>query len=193
MQPTMSILALYNYDNTLFDTMRVPNNYVDKDTLVTELLGNLYECEVIYTDAEIMKSMIGNWSRTMISEWEQLGENLEAKYTAYGLTEKNEELRDLRASGNGSSSGVNSTNVAGFNNLNDDNSLVPSDKTNTSLTSSTRSTDTGTVDRNRTISGVVNGKSSAQLLLEEIKLRTSYDIYSIIIDDFKQRFCLMIY
>lgn len=192
MTPTLTILGLYNYDNTLFDGFRLPGS-VDRDTLIDNLLGELFECEVLYPDVDIMKNMISRWSMTMVEEWRSLARNLSAEYDATGMTDTYIESRDLRSTGTGSSFGSTDRKVAGFNNLNTDNTLVPSESDNSTLTSSTNNTDRGTIERTHSIKGAVNGKSSAQLLEEEIKLRAKYDIYSIIINDFKQRFCLMVY
>ena len=44
---TLSIRGLYQYDNTLFDEMFLPDG-LDKDTLVQNLVAELAEVEVIY-------------------------------------------------------------------------------------------------------------------------------------------------
>lgn len=191
MQPIITITALYNYDPTLFDYMRLPSN-VDRDTFIENLIGETYELEVIYPDPEIMKSMINKWSLTMINEWRRLDSALEEEYSSIGINEKETETHNLSLDSTGQSNGVSDRSVAGFNSNNVDN-LVPSSEDSSNLNSNTSTKDTGTITRERNISGVVNGKTTAELLTKEIEFRSKYDIYSIIIEQFKQRFCLMVY
>lgn len=191
MQPTLTITALYNYDNTLFDDMFLPDS-IFKDVLVENLLGETFELEVLYPDAEIMKSMITKWSRTMITEWRRTEAALEAEYDIIGLSEKEIEKRNLSIDSSGESRNISDHSVAGFNSNNTD-SLVQSSADTSNLNSLTSTNDTGEIERERTLSGIINGKTPSEIIEKEVLFRSKYDMYSIIIEQFKQRFCLMVY
>lgn len=188
MQVTMTIQGLYLYDPTLFDGFALPSE-INKEILIDNLLSELFELEVIYPDVNIMKSMISRWSATMTDEWGKLYKALDTDYDATGQTSINKEERNLTALNSSHSQGKSENKVAGFNS----GSLVNSAADNTSGDSNSTLTDRGTITRTRTLSGYLGGMSSARLIAEEIKLRNEYDIYSIIINDFKQKFCLLIY
>lgn len=191
MQPILTLTALYNYDPTLFDDMRLPGG-VDRDIFIENLIGETYELEVIYPDAEIMKSMISRWSRTMINEWKRLDESLSAEYSAVGVDSREREIHDLLLESSGGSNGSSDHSVAGFNTNNIDN-LVPSSNDASRLSSNTSTSDSGELTREKRMTGVVGGLTSSDILEREVKFRSNYDIYSIIINSFKQRFCLMVY
>ena len=94
-RPLISILTLYQIDDTLFDNMELParpftdRGYEDlfltgwdlnKDTLVENLLMELAELNVLYTDPVFMKYAITTWSKKNKAVWQALYETLFFKY-----------------------------------------------------------------------------------------------------------------
>ena len=94
-RPLISILTLYQIDQTLFDNMELParpftdRGYEDlfltgwdlnKDTLVENLLMELAELNVLYTDPVFMKYAITTWSKKNKAVWQALYETLFFKY-----------------------------------------------------------------------------------------------------------------
>lgn len=80
MTSTMSILGLYNYDDTIFDDMSYPTGFstADKTVFVDNLLMDLAELEVIYTSPDFMKMAIQRWSARELPTWNRI-------YTAANL------------------------------------------------------------------------------------------------------------
>ena len=91
----ISILTLYQIDDTLFENMELParpftdRGYedmfltgwdLDKDTLVENLLMELAELNVLYTDPVFMKYAITTWSKKNKAVWQALYETLFFKY-----------------------------------------------------------------------------------------------------------------
>lgn len=70
-RPTLSVLGLYTYDNTLFNNLSVPTG-VDKDTVVDNILLECAELEVIYPALPFMKIAIGKWSAKELPIWNKL-------------------------------------------------------------------------------------------------------------------------
>lgn len=69
--PLMSIIALYNWDNTIFDFFNVPEP-LDKEELENNLMIELGELSVIYSEPTFLKWAIGQWSNKQAPIWKQL-------------------------------------------------------------------------------------------------------------------------
>ena len=76
----LSIMGMYEYDNSLFDGLDVPtytdkNNVVhvvDKTKVIQSILLNCAELEVIYPNFDTMKLAIGVWSATEQDTWKKM-------------------------------------------------------------------------------------------------------------------------
>lgn len=67
----LSLLGLYNYDNTVLDQLTLPaalNKSLVKDNILMETA----ELEILYPDPNILKYMIGIWSKRRVKIWEDL-------------------------------------------------------------------------------------------------------------------------
>lgn len=214
MRATLSILGLYWRQNDIFDNMVLPNG-VERDTLVPELLAELAELEVLYSDPDTMKMLIGVWSKRRLYAWEKLYATTQLEYNPIWnkdgtITET--ETRDLDAdeletrnlktetAARGSSNGQTDNNTYGYNSgtaAKHDQSL---DKTESESAGS--GSDTGTVGtargetekitRERVERGNI-GVTTTQAMIREERSVADFDIYEYIINDFKGRFCLMVY
>ena len=76
---TMSVMGLYNWDNTLFDLLTLPEG-MDKNTLVDNLLVELSELEVLYPNPVVMKNLIGVWSDKQLDIWNRLYQTTQYEY-----------------------------------------------------------------------------------------------------------------
>ena len=76
---TLSPLGLYNWDNTLFDLMQIPEA-LDKDTLVDNLLAETAELEVLYPNPVVFKNLVGVWSAKQIDIWNRLYATTQYEY-----------------------------------------------------------------------------------------------------------------
>ena len=189
---SISIIGLYNYDNTIFDNFSLPEA-VDKDTLINTILSNLGELEIVYPDTNWIKQTIKYWSNANVNNWIKLYNALNTDYDMVGRseTENLTETRNLTNTGSGSSSGSTGTKQAAFNSS----SMVDVRGDNSSLSSSTSNSEIGTITHEyvRKYYGLIGNLTSAQIMEAEIEFRKKYNIYDIIMMDFKSRFCLMIY
>jgi len=70
----LSVLSLYNYDNSLFDLMKYPTKFTqdDKETTVGNILVECAELEVLFPDIPTFKNMIGLWSKLNFPTWERI-------------------------------------------------------------------------------------------------------------------------
>lgn len=72
---TYSVLGLYKADPRIFDNISIPTD-VDKDVLVSNILMESAELEVLYASADFMKYAIENWSKKELPKWNRLNDLL---------------------------------------------------------------------------------------------------------------------
>ena len=75
----LSPLGLYNWDNTVFDLMQIPEA-LDKETLVQNLLAETAELEVLYPNPVVFKNLVGVWSAKQIDIWNRLYATTQYEY-----------------------------------------------------------------------------------------------------------------
>ena len=249
---TMSVMGLYNWDNTIFDLMSLPEA-LDKDTLVDNLLIELAELEVIYPNPVVMKNLIGVWSAKQLDIWERLYATTQYEYnpienydrqesgtdsgndtaTHTGTDSRTESITDggtegvatsLAKTGQDSVTGTDTKGhwKAAFDSAasGDDDGLIKEtrDQDDGSTTTVYGNTETGssTTTFGKTQS-VTEGKTygsqlatyksgshtlrahgnigtvTTQAMIREQREIETFNIYDIIIDDFRNRFCILVY
>lgn len=207
---TMSIMGLYNYDNSIFDKLQVPEAFyddmtktnvpaVDKDTLIGELLLQLAELEIVYTNPFFMKEAIGFWSNAHLNEWKKLSLASYVKYNPlhnYDRTETWDDTEDnsnsSTSSRNGTIKNTSDTKVAGFNSA----TLVKNGEGTDNGTSSESGSGSITEKKKANHSGRMYGNigvTTNDKLLREFRDTAQFNIYQHIINQFKERFCVMVY
>lgn len=167
----LSVMGLYQWDNTLFDTMVLPEG-LNIETLSANILLECSEMEFLLPDPEIAKRAINYWSQTRSDAWQHMFDAMKEYYNP--LWNKDGKItEDITTDTEGIGS------VAGFNS----NTLNPANKSE------------GTQKQHyvRVEQGNIGVTTSQAMLTEEIKLRSSYDIYNLITAEFKKRFCLSVY
>lgn len=195
----ISVLGLYRANPDLFQYLTLPTyekeeddgnggtitvtyDYLDTDALIYNLLMECAELEVIYPDADFMMDAIGAWSYMRVHTWEKYAGVLYEDYDPFINIKRHEvrvieEDRDL-------ASGL-TVNVNAWDDSSDDGVLRNKQS----------GTDTGNVTTTETTdlegdSAITDAQDVAR---KEIELRQKYDLYNLIIKEFKQRFCLLVY
>lgn len=163
---TLSLLGLYQYNEQLFDGLRLPKG-VNKDTFVDNLLAETAEFEVIYPNPEFMANMIAVWSMKELPVWENLEKTLHYEYDPISNYDRHEESTNT---------GESLGKVAGYN---------ATDLVN----SSGASTD---VKRKARMWGNI-GVTTTQQMIEEQRGVVKFNMMDYIIESFIKRFCLMVY
>lgn len=195
MRATISILGLYNLNDTLFDDLVIPEN-MDSDLLIENLVTELAELELIYSDFNFMKFMIGVWSRKELPTWERVYKASVKEYNPIENYDRQEEWRDTlnqNSALNSQSSGNNTLqhDVAGFNSS----VLVNSSKDteNGSNTGWTSDTSNSSGYHSGRVHGNIGVTTSQQMLQAELDIAPKLNAYDFIINSFKNRFCLQVY
>ena len=206
----LSILGLYLYDNTIFDGLQLPKartdektgvttEAVEKDVLVDNLLLQLADLEVIYPDSDIMREAISRWSATRVKEWDKLNLTIYLDWNPLHNYDRTEEWTDGEngsgtSTGNSNANGTNTStdSVAGYNST----SLVENGKTVTSGNSEQNTSNSNNYNKNATHRGKMYGNIGVTTIdrtIKQFRETVKFNIYDVIIDEFKQRFCLMVY
>ena len=218
----LSLLGMYNWNNTLFDGMAFPEDWdtATKELLINNLVMGCAELEILYSDWDFLKLAITNWSAKEVVTWNRLYNAMLIEYNPienYNRVEKtNTQNRGAfthsgtdSVTGSGFDSDVTSggdsvtNSVTGFN----DNTLLTHDKAqetkNTTITHNKGATDkttyghvvtdsTGSLVQSE-ISGNIGVTTSQQMLESELELAPKLNVMNYIIQSFKDRFCLLVY
>ena len=75
----ISPLGLYQWDNTVFDLMQIPEE-LDKPTLIDNLLAETAELEVLYPNPVVFKNLVGVWSTKQLDIWNRLYATTQYEY-----------------------------------------------------------------------------------------------------------------
>ena len=202
----MSILTMYKYDNTLFDGLTVPAG-LDKTGLINELCMQLAEVNTIISNPDVMKLAITEWSKTRVAVWNHLFETTQYEYNPIwnkdgSYTET--ETRNLKTTDNGTQTrdltGTAKSTVTGDRTAFNADTYQPvdrgiSDGSSTdkgNIKSDSEKNDTGTVTRVRIEQGNIGVTTTQQMIREEREI-ADWSLYQVIIDEFKMRFCIMVY
>ena len=99
---TLTMIGLYNQDNTLFDLFTVPES-VDKPTLINNILLRSGEFEVLYPDPNFMKFSLGEFSKAWQPTFERWANALALEYNPLENYDRKEDWTDTK---NGNTSGT---------------------------------------------------------------------------------------
>lgn len=185
----MSVLGLYKYDNSLFDGLQLPKE-LDHDVFVTNLLMETAELEVLYPDFDFLKQAITTWSMMRLHTWERIAIVLYEDYDPFVNIKRDErrvisEDRDLM----GTNNGTTKTNENAWNDSSRDG--VQTGVVSVDL----QNTDRGNITTVETfhVEGDSAIRDAQDIVRMETEVRTDYDLYNYIINDFIHRFCLLVY
>lgn len=180
---SISILGLYQYDPTIFDGLQLPSE-LDKDEFINNLLVEYAGLEVLYPNADLIKSVIASWSKIRIDTWTRMQEVMYKQYDPF-INIRRDEERIIEQNRNLMSNGSTTDQVSAFN--------EQSFSNRSKQTGST--TDTGNVVTKETFH--LEGDSAItdvqDVLKKEMEIRIRFDMYRVILDEFKKRFLIMVY
>ena len=198
---TLSILGLYRYDNSIFDNLVTP--FEDNENLIQNILMECAELEILYPDADFMKFAIGAWSQKQLPIWNKLYNTEKLEYNPLENANRTEETNDttvINESNNGNNKSTvdgNSTNtrqVFPFDgNISqpqyiDD--IVPHQESDNNYTDNREGQNT--FKSIKTIKGSI-GVVTPQDMINQERNVSKFSTANYIIEQFKQRFCIMVY
>lgn len=177
---TISVLAMYEFNSALFDKFQVPEQ-IDKQDVIDSIILECAELQVIYSNWDILQGAIGLLSKRRLHSWERMATALFEDYNPLHNFDRYEDSNDdesINSSGNATS--VNSVN--GYN------GDAEHDRQKTDGKSETKRGN----KHNAHLYGNIGVTTSAQMLDGELEIRKQ-DLISIIVREFKENFCIMVY
>lgn len=212
MRPTVSYLGLYNYDSGIFDDFALPDSIsANKEEFVDEILSELGQLEALYPNADVFKRILKAWSNTRLPEWKRVEAALTAEYNPIHNFDRNEDYTDTNTEKETGTSNSTSNTESTANGTNEStesetafNTETFKNRTKNAGTDTANSTASATNNSNNTVTretsvkhtahlyGNIGVTTSQQMINEEMAMRRG-DLESYIIDDFKHRFCVMVY
>lgn len=101
----LTLIGLYNYDESILENLNGPTSFTadDMEILKMNLLSEVGEFEVLYSDFDFFKAMIGFWSKKNKPVWDHLWETTQYQYNPIHNYDRSEtrsimETRDLASS-----------------------------------------------------------------------------------------------
>lgn len=94
----LTIVGMYNYDQSLFDGLTFPTG-IDKDIAVNEILMRSGEFCALYTDPVFMKLQIGIWGQKHYRTFEKWIEALSEDFNPLYNYDRHEEYTDTEETG----------------------------------------------------------------------------------------------
>ena len=211
----MSLWGLYSYNEHLFDGITIPkhNNLpiIWRQDLIDNILLETEGLEVIYSDPNFMQQAITAWASKQFRVWQELTDTMYYDYDpienyyrrehwtddyTHGhkkdtdLTHGHKVSMDVKDTTTNSVTGYNGTNFSDR-----DKSVFENKDTEThSGKDTTNETNSGTDKDVR--DGYARGNigvMSTQQMIEMQRDVVKFSVIDYIIEDFKKRFCLMIY
>ena len=174
----ISIISLYNYDDTVLDPLanNIPED-MEAEPLKMELLSQCAEFEILYPDPDVFKEILSYWSSGMKSVWTRKALALAAEYNVTENYDRTEEWTDT-----GNSSSKSAGYYKGY----------PASSDMVKQNASDGETHAGSTHKGR-VHGNIGVRSAQELVEQELELAIKANLQQQIIDDFKQRFCLLVY
>ena len=211
MRANLSILGLYNIDNTIMDGLikalpTDPNTgiaLIDSNILINNILLECAELEICYPEPETLKAAISVWAQIRTTSWKRIYTALDAEYNPIHNYDRYEDIDHTYTPGAGYTdtmtdpeyTDTNTEENPGYNN----NTLVTANKVTTSHEVDTNSSFTHTPDGesdsdiySNHLYGNIGVTTAAQMITGELEVRRN-DIYNIITNEFRRRFCLLVY
>lgn len=214
----MSIVGLYNYNSGLFSDMVFPEEFTqdEKQTVVYNILTECAELECLFANADFMQHQIELWSKINIPEWQRIYTASLLEYNPienYNRTELEtiaDDHSDTHSGTDTSSSSNTQTNSGtdtstGYITAYDSGNLYAHDKADLlhghtvsdigsgSLVHGEKIVHDGDITRNNHTSGNIGTMTSQQMLTQEVDIAAKLNVMKMIVDSFKNRFCLLVY
>ena len=229
MHATLSFNGLLAGYPELFDDLKVPES-VSKEAVCNQLLFDTLELEVLYADGPTMQRALGVFSETMLPSWtryaaalgldydvlasddrtrttEHEGTNTGTNSTMNLVTGTTKRTPNLTTTGKNNGSDSTTRDVTGF----DSGTMVPAEKSTTTLGTgnSITSTGTDTTTDDQTTTNISTteaedgykdtvtekgraGRDPQDLIAKELALATENAVHKIV-TDIKANFCLLVY
>lgn len=186
----LTVIGLLNWDQKAFDLLQLPDGAI-KQVAIDNICLTCGELGLVYSDPEVFREMVGIWSQVRYYAWKTLWATTQLDYNPIENFDRYEDFsedRDSEASGTGTSSGQRAQKVRGF----DSNTLVDKDTASDNGESSSSSTGKERLKHTSHMHGTIGVVTSQDMIKKERDI-ANFSFYDVIAEEFKQRFCVLVY
>lgn len=165
---------------------------MDLDICINDILSECAELEIIYSDPEVVKTLIGNWTAAELPLWTKQYEAATAEFNPlYNVDAHESETieRALQGSFEGSSDNQNTRDVQGYNST----EWKGSDRNTGTGSSDGSNEETETITNTKRRYGNIGVTKSTDLIQSAWELYPLLNCYKAIVGSFKSRFCIEVY
>ena len=187
---TLTLMGLYNYDNTIFDGLTLPEG-IEKSTLVANILLRSGDFECIYPDPDFLKSAITLWGKKWQRTFIRWIDALNIDYDPLENYNRYEHWTDA-GEASGESDGTSGSTNTGKTSAYDQADFSNHDQTVIDASDHTETSSSNASEHDGRIHGNIGVTTSQQMLLSELDLGY-WNIYEKITDVFLTEFVLPIY
>lgn len=199
MRATLTIAGLYNYDNSIFDNLKLPPG-VNHDTAVFHIIEECGFLEILFPNPDYLKTSIGEWSDGMLTGWTRFWNVVNEQYDPLYNYNMNEEVKeDVSGTNTGtvSDSGTNTGTVTNAKTAYNSDAFEDAEQRTDDLHNTNTRTDdlknTGKRVMTTKRSGNIGVTTSQQMLEAELEITRKINFYKEIARDFKEKYCVLIY
>lgn len=201
MQSKLTLIGLYNYDNTALDLLSFPEG-IDKNLAISTILLRCGEFELLYPSLPFVKSLCDVWSKKHYRTFEKWFAALAVEYEPLNNYDRHEIYSDTH-SGQDSTTGSTTpaqTTVTATESVSayDATGYQPKAQNTDSMVVNVAGSDSSTITHGEVISheghlyGNIGVTTSQEMLKSELDI-ARFNLYEQIADIFCEEFCLMIY
>lgn len=204
----VSVLGMYRENPNLFNGLTLPGEWnLQKENCINQILLQCACFEILYPDPVFLQDAIGIWSATQANVWSKYAATLTLDYDPIANYDRTE-TESITRSGTGTSTRTN-TGTQTVNHTGQDSELVSAfnsadyaphnrityggiDGRVDNLTQGDSAQSSGTETRTSSISGNIGVTTTQQMILQERDI-VDATIQQYIVDDFKRKFCVLVY
>ena len=212
MKSFLTVMGMYQYDSTIFDLFSLPDEIKDKkQDIINSICLETQELEVLYPSTLFLQTAIGNWSNIMQSVWKKLYKTTVLEYNPienYDRTEDTTENENVTENItrndtlNNTTDNTGNSEIINQNVAYNDTNFTNNEKTMNNIDNNITETGKNKYDTDRSLTNgktITNrshgniGVTTSQQMIEQERQVSEFNIIQYIVEDFKQKFCLMIY
>ena len=198
LQPMISILTMLNWNPNILDKLHIPDSLTDqKEAIQINLVEECGELPLVVTNPKQFEILLDKWSSIQNVKWTRMQKAMELSYNPIENYDRMEEVNskrtpDLTNTYTDKNSSANT--VQNFKNGYNSTSQVLSDKSvsGTDIETTNKSTGNETYHSVGHIHGNIGVTTSQQMLQSELDVAKNL-IADVIVDDFKNKFCIVCY
>ena len=214
----LNLIALYNYDNTIFQDFELPTG-IDRDACIDLLLTETSDFNMIYPNPEFFKARLATWNKRRLPIWRKLWGTTQFEYDPianYDRTETHTETVTHTGTVANQNSATDTVKRTGYNsdalqtteqtehsgNSTDTNNLTDSAAGTATRTVNLADNSQGTETLTRNLTDTVTrsirafgniGVTTSQQMVQSERDIVKFDMYRVICDDFIDAFCVFTY